>query len=276
MAGIGAGYDLSVSTFSPDGRVFQVEYATKAVDSAPTVATAVLKDGIVFVADSMACGIQENVNTLANVLQAKPTWRVYAIDESIGAAIAGLVPDAQCIIRRAQQESASFFQDYGVKPPIHVLAQRVALFVHAYTLYWHVRPFGAAILLGGRDDNGEYTMYCIEPSGSCYRYEGMAIGKGKHVAKTELEKISLKEKTCRDCLEDLCLLIMQSRDDEYKTNDIQLAWICPDSNNKFQFVPNELVQQVKQSAEEHSLLTINISGNSPHSKRCWSEYLISI
>uniref|UniRef100_A0A3B0MSL0 Proteasome subunit alpha type n=1 Tax=Theileria annulata TaxID=5874 RepID=A0A3B0MSL0_THEAN len=250
MVGIGAGYDLSVSTFSPDGRVFQVEYATKAVDSAPTAIAVVFSDGIVFAADSLACGTQDD-SPYANVLQAKPAWRVFAIDEQIGAVVAGLLPDAKCVIKRAQEECKSFFKEYGTKPPVRIIAERIALFVHAYTLYWHVRPFGVSILLAGINNN-THELYCIESNGACYKYGGMAIGKGKHIAKTEIEKLNLKEKTCKESLKDICYIISQCRDESsLKTSDIQMAWICTDSNYTYQIIPQDLINLAKNQSTQN-------------------------
>ncbi|ORM40252.1 Proteasome subunit alpha type-3 [Babesia sp. Xinjiang] len=249
MSGTAAGYDLSVSTLSPDGHVFQVEYATKAVDTAPTVVGAVCSDGIVFLADSVLCGYTNDENVSRNVLQARPVLRLYALDEGVGCAITGMIPDAQCIVRRAKAECKSFFEEYGVKIPISLLAERVALFVHAYTLYWHVRPFGASTILSGVDSNGEKSLYCIEPSGACYKYTGMAIGKCKHLVKTEMEKLNLSGINCRDALRELSLAIMIGRDeDSGKTNDIQMAWICLESNGVFQMVPDEVVKETKCDA----------------------------
>lgn len=92
-------------------------------------------------------------------------------------------------------------------------------------------------------------MYCIEGSGACYKYGGMAIGKGKHIAKTELEKLNLKEKKCKESLSDICYIISQCRDEgSLKTSDVQMAWICPDSNNTFQIIPQELINDAKSQA----------------------------
>ncbi|GBE62385.1 Proteasome subunit alpha type-3 [Babesia ovata] len=251
MSGTASGYDLSVSTFSPDGHVFQVEYATKAVDAAPTVAAAVCRDGIVFLSDSVLCGYDESSNTGRNVLQSKPALRLYALDEGVGCAVTGMIPDAQCIVRRAKAESKSFFEEYGVKIPISLLAERVALFVHAFTLYWHVRPFGASMILSGVDSNGKKSLYCIEPSGACYKYAGMAVGKCKHLVKTEMEKLDLAALSCRDALKELSLAIMIGRDgDSSKTNDIQMAWICDESNGRFEQVPTDVAADAKLDASK--------------------------
>ncbi|KAK1441957.1 glutamine phosphoribosylpyrophosphate [Babesia gibsoni] len=249
MSGTASGYDLSVSTFSPDGHVFQVEYAAKAVDTAPTVVGAVCQDGIVFLADSVLCGYKNNEAGSRNILQARPVLRVYALDDGVGCAVTGLIPDAQCIVRRAKAECKTFFAEYGVKIPMEMLAERVALFVHAYTLYWHVRPFGAAMILSGFDKDGEKSLYCIEPSGACYKYAGMAIGKGKHLVKTEMEKSNLSEMTCLEALKELSLAIIVGRDeDTSKTNDIQMAWICAESGNTFRMVPDDIAAETKADA----------------------------
>lgn len=63
--------------------------------------------------------------------------------------VAGLVPDGRQLWHRARSEARSYLKAYGVEIPIGVLAERIALFMHAYSLYWHVRPFGATCILGG-------------------------------------------------------------------------------------------------------------------------------
>lgn len=69
--------------------------------------------------------------------------------------------------------------------------------MQAYTLYSHVRPFGASLLIAAYDKLGP-QLYMIEPSGVCYGYYGCAIGKAKQAAKTEIEKLNLKEMTCKE------------------------------------------------------------------------------
>eukprot|EP00920_Eleutheroschizon_duboscqi_P009224 GHVT01021087.1.p1 GENE.GHVT01021087.1~~GHVT01021087.1.p1 ORF type:complete len:194 (+),score=6.57 GHVT01021087.1:240-821(+) len=139
MAGMGAGYDLSVSTFSPDGRVFQVEYASKAVDSSGTALALVCNDGIVF-------GVEKFV--ISKMLVKGTNRRIFPIDRHIAMAVAGLLPDARQIVKRARADAQEYRRTYGEPIPARILAERVGLYIHAYTLYWHVRPFGASILIG--------------------------------------------------------------------------------------------------------------------------------
>ena len=70
-----------------------------------------------------------------------------------GMVVAGLVPDGRQLWHRARAEASSYLKAYGVDIPIGVLAERLALFMHAYSLYWHVRPFGATCILGGLQED---------------------------------------------------------------------------------------------------------------------------
>ena len=74
------------------------------------------------------------------------------------------------------------------------MADRLSQYVQAYTLYSSVRPFGCSVLLGVHDMDG-YNMYSIEPSGVVYGYKGNAVGKGKQLAKTQLEKLDFSTLT---------------------------------------------------------------------------------
>ncbi|OEH78106.1 proteasome subunit alpha type-3 [Cyclospora cayetanensis] len=191
MAGLGSGYDLSVSTFSPDGRVFQVEYAAKAVDSAALCVAAACKGGVAFAVEKPK---------VSAMLAQGSNRRIFPVTKDIGMVVAGLVPDGRQLWHRARAEARAYLKGYGVSIPIGVLAERLALFMHAYSLYWHVRPFGATCILGGlqadpvtgfKELKGE--VYSIDPSGCCSRYWGTAAGQNRPSAKTELEKLPLSE-----------------------------------------------------------------------------------
>jgi 20S proteasome subunit alpha 7 len=85
---------------------------------------------------------------------------------------------------------------------LQTLADRVSAYVQAYTCYGSVRPFGIATLIGGIDKTGP-KLYCVEPSGVFYGYKAHAVGKGKALAKTELEKWDLENGTVRDGVDEV-------------------------------------------------------------------------
>merc|ERR1719337_111194 len=99
--------------------------------------------------------------------------------------IAGLVADARQIVARARSETTQYRSAYNEEIPPELLADRLGMFMHAYTLYWSIRPFGCSVLLGTVDpDTKKPSVFCIEPSGLVYKYRGTAIGKARQQVKT--------------------------------------------------------------------------------------------
>ncbi|KAG2689868.1 hypothetical protein I3760_09G160400 [Carya illinoinensis] len=188
MSSIGTGYDLSVTTFSPDGRVFQIEYAAKAVDNSGTVIGIKCKDGIVL-------GVEKLITS--KMMLPGSNRRIHSVHRHSGMAVAGLAADGRQIVARAKSEATNYESVYGEPIPVKELADRVASYVHLCTLYWWLRPFGCGVILGGYDRDGP-QLYMVEPSGVSYRYFGAAIGKGRQAAKTYVKsghydrRISLK------------------------------------------------------------------------------------
>lgn len=183
MSGIGTGYDLSSTTYSPDGKVFQTEYAQKAVDNSSTVIGIKCKDGVVLAVEKLI---------ISKLLVAGSNRRIHNVDRHTGLAIAGLLPDGRQLVNRAADECSNYKQFYGEPIPGHVLCERMGSFTHLFNLYWSLRPFGAAAMMACYDKNGP-QLYLIDPSGTAHRYFGAAVGKGRQAAKNEIEKLKLGE-----------------------------------------------------------------------------------
>lgn len=241
MSSIGTGYDLSTTTFSPDGRVFQVEYAGKAVDNSGTVVALRCKDGIVFAVEKMV---------RSKMLVVGSNRRIASIASHVGMACAGLTADARQLVNRARAECDGYKNNYGMDIPGNVLNERMSAFMHLFTVYWTVRPFGAAALMGVRSRDG-YELYHLEPNGTAYRYFACAIGKAKQAAKTELEKLNLEELSAKDALFELSKII-HSVHDEVKDKDfeLELSWICDETNGVHQLVPAEMRDEISKRAKD--------------------------
>lgn len=117
-------------------------------------------------------------------------------------ATAGLLADGKHLANRAREEASNFRETYSAPVSLQTLADRVSAYVQAYTCYGSVRPFGIATLMGGIDKTGP-KLYCVEPSGVFYGYKAHAVGKGKALAKTELEKWDLENGTVRDGVDEV-------------------------------------------------------------------------
>merc|ERR1712166_54869 len=202
MSGIGTGYDLSTTTFSPDGRVFQVEYAGKAIDSSGTVLAVKCKDGIVMAVEKMV---------RSKLLVEGSNRRSFIVSKKAGMAVAGFQADARQIVLRARSECEQYKSAYGGDIPPHVLNDRVASFMHLYTVYWSVRPFGVGVIMAHHGRDG-YELYQLDQAGAAYRCYASAIGKARQAARTEIEKLNLEELSAQDALYELGKIIHQVHD----------------------------------------------------------------
>lgn len=245
MASIGTGYDLSSTTFSPDGRVFQIEYAAKAVENSGTCLGIRCKDGVVLAIEKMI---------LSKMLVPGAVRRAHIVDKHAAIAICGLVPDGRVIANHARDECERYRDFYGRDIPGHVLADRLAHFVHLYSLHWHVRPFGCAVLLSVYGCDGP-ELYLIEPSGTCYRYYACAFGKGRQAARTELEKLTLNDKsgkaamTCKQAVTEMARILVAVHDEaKDKDYELEMIWLTEERGKKAQIVPKELVKKAHEEA----------------------------
>ena len=114
----GTGFDYDCASLSPEGRLFQVEYAEKAVENSSTILGVVCKDGVIL-------GTEKIV--LSKMMVAGTDKRLYSINLNCGGVVNGLTPDGRSIIQRAREEGSQYASQFGVKPPTMVIADRVAM-----------------------------------------------------------------------------------------------------------------------------------------------------
>ncbi|KAF9535117.1 20S proteasome subunit [Crepidotus variabilis] len=240
MTSIGTGYDLSASTYSPDGRIFQIEYAGKAVENSGTVIGLKVKDGIVLAVENLIH---------SKLLVPEANRRIQTVDRHIGLATAGFLADGRQIANRARDECASQRDLFSRGPELKTIVNRLGLYVQAYTLYSSVRPFGISTILGTVDKNGP-SLHVIEPSGVSFGYHGAAIGKGRQLAKTELEKLKLSELSMSEAvLEAARIIYLVHEDAKEKDFELEVSWIGPESNFTHVHVPNELYKEACTKAK---------------------------
>jgi len=241
MSSIGTGYDLSASQFSPDGRVFQVEYAQKAVENSGTAVGIRGKDGIVF-------GVEKLVQS--KLYEKGANKRIFHIDRHIGMAVSGLIADARQIVETAREEAANYRSNYGSPIPCKYLAERVAGFIHAYTLTGFVRPFGCTIMFSSFDEGGPH-LFQIDPSGISHGYYGCAMGKAKQTAKTEIEKIKMKDMSIRDLVKEVAKIIYVVHDEVKDKNfELELSWVGEMTEGRHQLVPIDVYNEAEKYAKD--------------------------
>lgn len=231
---VGVGYDLEPSTYSPAGRVFQVEYAQKKVD-APTSGTVVgikCTDGVVL-------GVEKIVPS--KMLCKTSGRQIFTLAPHAGMAATGFLPDCRTIANIARKEAANYKDYYAVNVPGHVLADRVALYVSQRTETFWYRVFGASTVLATYDEKGP-RLFMVDPAGETYQYFAVAIGKGLRQAKVKLEKLDLATMTCRQACVEIAKIMHYVHDDvKDKPFELNLSWICEESKWEHRRVPEEIV-----------------------------------
>lgn len=246
MAGSGAGYDLSVTTYTPDGRVYQVEYAQKKVDTSGTAIAICLKDGVIFATEKLLT---------SKMLVPGTNKATYPVHRRAGMVLCGLIPDGRQLVNRGREEVNNYKNAYNEEMPANQLAERLGLFVHAYTLYWSIRPFGCAALIGAVDpDTKKPSLFSVDPAGYVIKYKGNAFGKGRQIAKTEIEKLLAaeggSELTCKAALAKVAKILHKVHDEKDRDFEMEVAWICSDSDYKFQYVPADMVKTAEETAKK--------------------------
>lgn len=171
-------YDRAITVFSPDGRLFQVEYAREAVKRGTTAIGIVFNDGVILMADK---------RIKSGLIDENSIEKVFVIDSHIGAATSGLIGDARVLIDHARVQAQSEKVTYGQDIIVESLVKKVCDLLQQYTQYGGVRPFGASLLIAGVDETG-ITLYETDPSGLSTGYKADAIGYGREAAVDLLEK----------------------------------------------------------------------------------------
>ncbi|OIR58685.1 MAG: 20S proteasome subunit alpha 5, PSMA5 [Amphiamblys sp. WSBS2006] len=180
-------YDRGVNTFSPEGRMFQVEYATESIKLGTTAIGVWTKHGVVLAVEN---------RILSSLVVPSSLNKIFEIDRHIGITVSGLIGDGKLIASHAREVAQNHTFKYN--EPIHpkTLAQHVSDLALRFGESGSgdsedknvmSRPFGVALLLSGMDGDSPLMLY-IEPSGSFLHYKYKAVGSGSEVAETILAK----------------------------------------------------------------------------------------
>lgn len=169
-------YDTDVVTWSPQGRVFQIEYAMEAVKQGTAVVGARNDEMVV-----LAC-IKRSTSKLAGYQK-----KLYKIDDHIGAAVSGITADAKVICNYLRSESLNHSFTYDSPIALNTLINKLVLKSQINTQEYGRRPFGVGMLLAGYDESGPHLFETC-PSGNCFEYYSIAIGSRSQASKTYLEK----------------------------------------------------------------------------------------
>jgi len=165
------GFDRSITLFSPDGRLFQVEYARQAVLRGATVIGIKAVDGIVLMSEKVTSNI---------LMETKSLKKIFQIDNHIAIASSGLAGDARVLVDRARVEAQVNHSAFDEPIGVEILATKLCDLIQSCTQVGGMRPFGTSLLIGGVD--GDPRLFETDPSGALMEYKATAIGRGKDKA----------------------------------------------------------------------------------------------
>ncbi|KAK2764924.1 hypothetical protein FQN54_008621 [Arachnomyces sp. PD_36] len=170
-------YDNDSVTFSPQGRIFQVEYAQEAVKQGSVVVGLTSKKHAILVA------LKRNAEELSSYQK-----KVIPIDSHMGIAIAGLASDARVLSNFMKQQSLASKMTYGRAIPIERIVNQIGDRAQTNTQHYGRRPYGVGLLVAGVDEATGPHLFEFQPSGMTYEMSACAIGARSQMARTYLER----------------------------------------------------------------------------------------
>lgn len=173
-------YDSQTTTFSPEGRLHQVEYAMGAINSAGSTLGVLADDGVVLV------GEKKTTSKLLD--QGKQHEKLFKINGTSICAVAGLTSDANVLLNRMRHTAQSHLFTFGEPMPIEQQVTAICDTKQSYTQFGGLRPYGVSFLVAGHDHYHGFQLYHTDPSGNFSGWKAHAIGNNANNAQTTMKQ----------------------------------------------------------------------------------------
>lgn len=243
-------YDRGVNTFSPEGRIFQVEYANEAIKLGATAIGIQTNEGVII-------AVEKRVTS--PLMEPESVPKTFEIDSHIACAMSGLNADARTLIERARVESQNYWFTYNEPMSVESVTQAVCNLAMQFgegsdkESGSMSRPFGVALLFGGVDKEGTSTkpqLFHADPSGTFVSYSAKAIGSGSEGAQSTLQE-SYDKSMSLDEAEKLALqTLKQVMEEQITSKNIEVATVSVDRGFK-KYTKEEL----DDALTRHSVVT---------------------
>eukprot|EP01100_Stratorugosa_tubuloviscum_P001065 TRINITY_DN1240_c1_g1_i1.p1 TRINITY_DN1240_c1_g1~~TRINITY_DN1240_c1_g1_i1.p1 ORF type:complete len:267 (+),score=142.09 TRINITY_DN1240_c1_g1_i1:131-931(+) len=235
-------YDSRTTIFSPEGRLYQVEYAIEAISHASSAVGILTKEGVVLAAEKKITSKLVEVSS--------KTEKMYQLADHLACAVAGITADANILINFSRVSSQQYLHKYQQPIPIEQLVQQVCDWKQYYTQIGGLRPFGVAFLYAGYDDYFKFQLYQSDPSGTYGGWKATAIGANNQSAQSTLKQEYRDDMSLDDALK-LAIKVLSKTIDSTDLNanklEIGTLTLDPVKGPRFQIFNenriNDLVQQ---------------------------------
>jgi len=233
-------YDRGVNTFSPEGRLFQVEYAIEAIKLGSTAVGLQTSEG---------CILAVEKRLSSPLLDPQSVEKIAEIDGHVGAAMSGLVADARTLVDHARVEAQNHRFTYDEPIGVEALTQAVCDLALSFgegsdgdSKKRMSRPFGVALLLAGYDEMDGSQLFFSDPSGTFVRYKAKAIGAGSEGAQSNLEESYSATMTLKEAEELALSTLKQVMEEKISNDNIELARVTPEKG--FHIAKEEEVTEI--------------------------------
>lgn len=216
-------YDRGVNTFSPEGRLFQVEYAIEAIKLGSTAIGIQTNEGVVL-------AVEKRVTS--TLIEPTSIEKIMEVDKHIGCAMSGLIADSRTLIDRARVEAQNHWFTYNENMSVESVTQAVSNLALAFgdddpDPGAMSRPFGVALLIAGVDSNGP-RLFHMDPSGTFIQYDAKAIGSGSEGAQQALQEQYHKSITLKDACKSALTILKQVMEEKLNATNVEMATVTPD------------------------------------------------
>ena len=206
--------------YSPDGRIYQVEYAIETVNRGTLAIGIKFNEGVIVAVEEVPQTLQTS----------GITQKIFQVDKHIGIAAAGYIPDARIQVNNARYFSQGTRITYDESVEVETVAKYLADQCHQFTQYSGVRPYGVALIIAGVDQKGS-SVYVTDPSGTYVPYAAIAIGAGSEEANSFLEEKYDAQMSIEDAAVLAIAATNRKADDKSDKSYIRMAVITAKDGN---------------------------------------------
>ena len=227
-------YDRGVTTFSPEGRLFQVEYAIEAIKLGSTAIAILTQEGIVLAVER---------RTQSPLMIPSSLDKIMEIDAHVACAVSGLTADAQSMVEHGRVQAQNHFFTYNESMPVRSLTQSLCALSANFGTDDEdsmSRPFGVALLVAGHDVDNGYQLYHTDPSGTWTAYKAKAIGSGSEGAQTTLQEEYKDDMTLKEA-ENLALSTLKAvMEEKVNAANVDMASVAP----KYEIYSKDRIKEI--------------------------------
>lgn len=211
-------YSFSLTTFSPNGKLLQIEYALNRVADGKPALGIKAKNGVVLATEK---------NPPSPLIDEASLKKMENLTDNVGIVYAGMPPDYRVLLKRGRKMAQQYFKTYREPIPVGQIVREEAAVMQEFTQQGGVRPFGISLMIAGYDDSGP-QLFQVDPSGSYFGWKASAIGKNHVNAKSFLEKRYNEDIELEDAIHTAILTLKEGFEEAITADNIEIGVVGED------------------------------------------------